>query len=157
MWQFVLFMPSMTVYRHGFMALRDSRQQRTKRHDHGPANSPECGATFPGRRRSVKLQPGAATGHLADAMGGMRRARLAHKAALGGTPALRNCLTCNADLPTIWHSSVPWTWQCGRCHRRRGRGYLTAAVTGDLLAGMARNCGVAAIVTDGTVRDMAAF
>jgi len=34
-------------------------------------------------------------------------------------------------------------------------GYLTAAVTGDLLAGMARNCGVAAIVTDGTVRDMA--
>jgi 4-hydroxy-4-methyl-2-oxoglutarate aldolase len=30
-----------------------------------------------------------------------------------------------------------------------------AAVIGDLIVGMARNCGVAAIVTEGTVRDVA--
>ena len=34
-------------------------------------------------------------------------------------------------------------------------GHLMAAVIGDLIVGMARNCGVAAIVTEGTVRDVA--
>ena len=33
-------------------------------------------------------------------------------------------------------------------------GYAGAAVTGDLMAGMARNAGIAAIVTDGLVRDL---
>lgn len=33
-------------------------------------------------------------------------------------------------------------------------GHMGCAVTGDLLAGMAKNCGAAAIVTDGAVRDI---
>ena len=34
-------------------------------------------------------------------------------------------------------------------------GHLKAAVFGDLMVGMARNCGLAAMVTEGTVRDVA--
>ncbi len=35
------------------------------------------------------------------------------------------------------------------------QGFLGAAILGDLLAGMARNCGIGAIVIDGSVRDVA--
>ena len=35
------------------------------------------------------------------------------------------------------------------------QGFLGAAILGDLLAGMARNCGIEAIVIDGSVRDVA--
>ena len=105
----------------------------------------------------VKLLAGAATGHLADAMGGGGALDWRIKPLGGGTPGFCGiALTCNAgpsdNLALFGALDVAMP---GDVIVAAAGGYLAAAVTGDLLAGMARNCGVAAIVTDGTVRDVA--
>lgn len=108
----------------------------------------------PGQVESLR---GALTGHLADAMGG--------KGALDGR------IKPIAGLPQSF-CGVAVTCDCGPSDNlalfaaldavRPGDvilaatgDHLASAVTGDLLIGMARNCGASAFVTDGAVRDLA--
>lgn len=96
------------------------------------------------------------TGFLVDALGGSGALDYRVKPVVPGQA--RFCgpaLTCNAGpadnlavfaaLPKIVAGDV----LVAACN-----GYTGCAVTGDLLLGMARNCGAAAFVTDGCVRDI---
>lgn len=104
----------------------------------------------------VKLLTGAAVGHLVDALGGSgaldwRIKPLADKASkfcgvavtCDAGPADNLALFAALDIATPGDVIIASTG-----------GHPAAAVTGDLLVGMARNCGVAAVVTDGAVRDV---
>ncbi len=100
---------------------------------------------------------GAATGHLVDAMGGSGALHWHIKPLDKASPAFCGvALTCDAgpaDNLAVFgalHAARP-----GDVIIVATAGHLAAAVIGDLVAGMARNCGVAAIVTEGTVRDEA--
>lgn len=99
----------------------------------------------------------AATGHLVDAMGGNGAMDWRIKP-IGGVTR-RFCgpaITCDAGaadnlaLFGALDAAKP-----GDVLVVATGGHVACAVLGDLLAGMARNCGIAAIVTDGAVRDVA--
>ena len=93
---------------------------------------------------------GAATGHLVDSMDG--------SGALGeATPGFCGiAITCDAGpADNLAVFGALEAAKPGDVIIAATGGHLMAAVIGDLLVGMARNCGVAAIVTEGTVRDVA--
>ncbi len=104
----------------------------------------------------IRMLTGAMTGHLADAMGGSGALDWRIKP-LGQTK--RNfcgtALTCDAgpadNLALLAALDVA---KPGDVIVAATAHHLATAVAGDLFAGMARNCGVAAIVTDGAVRDV---
>ncbi len=104
---------------------------------------------------AMKLFIGAATGHVADAMGGGGALDWRIKP-LAGSPAAfcGIAVTCDAgpsdNLALFAALDVV---QPGDVIVAATGGHMAAAVTGDLLAGMALNCGAVAIVTDGAVRD----
>ena len=99
---------------------------------------------------------GAMTGHLVDAMGGSGALDWRIKP-LDGTPCAfcGTAVTCDAgpsdNLALFGALDVVQPGDVIVCTTG---GHMAAAVTGDLLLGMARNCGVAAFVTDGVVRDL---
>jgi 4-hydroxy-4-methyl-2-oxoglutarate aldolase len=100
---------------------------------------------------------GLQTGYVADALGG--RGALDHRikplVPLSG-PLLGVALTChcgpgdNLALFGALHAAQP-----GDVLVAAADGFTHTAVTGDLMMGMARNRGVAGLVTDGLVRDVA--
>jgi 4-hydroxy-4-methyl-2-oxoglutarate aldolase len=98
---------------------------------------------------------GAATGHVVDAMGGGGALDWRIKPLAGSPPAFCGiAVTCDAgpaDNLALFGALA--AVQPGDVIIAATGGYMAAAVTGDLLVGMARNCGAVAIVTDGAVRD----
>lgn len=105
----------------------------------------------------VKALAGAMTGHLVDAMGGSGALDWRIKPLGQQSPAFCGiAVTCDAgpsdNLALFGALDVVMP---GDVIIIATGAYMGAAVTGDLLVGMARNCGVAAIVTDGAVRDVA--
>lgn len=106
---------------------------------------------------TVAALTGAATGHLVDAMGGSGALDWTIKPL--GNKVASFCgvaLTCDvgpADNLAVFAALD--VAKPGDVIIAATGGHLAAAVTGDLLVGMARNCGVSAIVTDGSVRDVA--
>ena len=98
----------------------------------------------------------AATGHLVDpwvaaARSTGRSSRLAMPPRFCGI-----AITCDAgpgrQSCRIWRLGSGQARRCHYCSDGRPPG---CRLIGDLIVGMARNCGVAAFVTDGTVRDVA--
>ena len=104
----------------------------------------------------VACLAGAMTGHVVDAMGGGGALDGRIKPLGGAMGFCGVAVTCDAgpadNLALFGALDVA---QAGDVIVCATGFYLAAAVTGDLLAGMAKNCGVAAIVTDGAVRDVA--
>lgn len=105
----------------------------------------------------VAALTGAATGHVVDAMGGSGALDWRIKPL---DDAIANfcgiAITCDAgpadNLAVFGALDVG---QPSDVIIAATGGHLAAAVIGDLVVGMARNCGLAAIVTEGTVRDAA--
>lgn len=104
----------------------------------------------------VRAFTGAMTGHVVDAQGGS--GALDWRIKPLGTEPQGFCgvaLTCdcgpadNLALFAALDVAKP-----GDVIMAATGSHMGCAVTGDLLAGMARNCGAAAIVTDGAVRDV---
>ncbi len=100
---------------------------------------------------------GASTGHLVDCMGGS--GALDWRIKPLSAPVSGICgvaVTCDAgpgdNLALFAALDVA---KPGDVVIVSAQGHLGAAILGDLLAGMARNCGIAAIVLDGSVRDVA--
>jgi 4-hydroxy-4-methyl-2-oxoglutarate aldolase len=104
----------------------------------------------------AKLFMGAATGHVVDAMGGGGALDWRIKPLAGTSPAFCGiAVTCDAGpSDNLALFAALDVLQPGDIIVAATGGYMAAAVTGDLLVGMARNCGAAAIVTDGAVRDV---
>jgi 4-hydroxy-4-methyl-2-oxoglutarate aldolase len=105
----------------------------------------------------VKALTGAMTGHLVDAMGGSGALDWRIKP-LGQKPSsfCGVAVTCDAGpSDNLALFGALDAVKPGDVILVATGAYMGAAVTGDLLAGMARNCGAAAIVTDGAVRDVA--
>ena len=107
-------------------------------------------------RKIVEAFAGVPTGHAVDAMGGSGAIDPRIKPLeVSGTVMVGVALTCNAgpaDNLAVFGALVR---REARRHSCGGDwGYSGTAVTGDLLLGMARNCGVAGFVTDGMVRDI---
>ncbi|WP_373506307.1 RraA family protein [Aestuariivirga sp.] len=105
----------------------------------------------------VKALTGAMTGHLVDAMGGGGALDWQIKALGGGPQSFCGvAVTCDCgpsdNLALFGALDVV---KPGDVIVAATRSHRAASVTGDLLVGMARNCGAAAIVTDGVVRDVA--
>lgn len=100
---------------------------------------------------------GAATGHLVDAMGGSGGLDWRIKPLGGRTPVFCGiAITCDAGpADNLALFGALEAAKAGDVIVAATGGYLATAVVGDLFAGMAHNCGIAAIVTDGTVRDAA--
>jgi 4-hydroxy-4-methyl-2-oxoglutarate aldolase len=105
----------------------------------------------------VRSFAGASTGHLVDAMGGSGALHwqikpLSHdQASFCGTALTCNCgpgdnLAMFGALEIIKPGDVLMA---------ASDSYMGTAVAGDLLVGMTKNCGAAAFVTDGAVRDVA--
>jgi 4-hydroxy-4-methyl-2-oxoglutarate aldolase len=104
----------------------------------------------------VAALAGASTGHLVDAMAGKGALHWNIKPLDDATSAFCGvAVTCDAgpadNLAVFGALDVA---QPGDVIIAATGGHLAAAVLGDLVVGMARNCGVAAIVTEGTVRDV---
>jgi 4-hydroxy-4-methyl-2-oxoglutarate aldolase len=103
----------------------------------------------------VKKFAGAATGHLVDAMGGAGAVDFGIKSL--DTKNSSFCgvaITCHpgpADNLAVFGALQ--LIQPGDVVVAATGSYLGAAVAGDLLVGMAKNCGAIAFVTDGVVRD----
>jgi len=105
----------------------------------------------------VKQLSGAMTGHLVDAMGGSGALDWRIKPLAGKPQAFCGvAVTCDCgpsdNLALFGGLDVV---KPGDVLMAATGGYKAAAVTGDLLAGMAKNSGAAALVTDGVVRDVA--
>ena len=105
----------------------------------------------------VAALTGVATGHLVDAMGGSGALDWRIKPLDNATPGFCGvAMTCDAgpaDNMAVFgalDAAKP-----GDVIIAATGGHLAAAVIGDLIVGMARNCDVTAIVTEGTVRDAA--
>jgi regulator of RNase E activity RraA len=100
---------------------------------------------------------GAATGHVVDAMGGAGaldpriKPLAADAAALVGVAVTCDCGPAD-NLALFAALSIA---RPGDVLVAATGGWTGAAVTGDLMLGMARNSGVAGFVTDGLVRDLA--
>jgi 4-hydroxy-4-methyl-2-oxoglutarate aldolase len=103
----------------------------------------------------VKQFTGAATGHLVDAMGGAGALDIGIKPLDAINSSFCGvALTCNAGpADNLAVFAALQVAQPGDVLVAATGSYLGAAVTGDLLVGMARNCGAIAFVTDGVVRD----
>ncbi|MFT3988848.1 RraA family protein [Aestuariivirga sp.] len=106
---------------------------------------------------TVRQFSGAMTGHLVDAMGGSGALDWRIKPLAGRPQAFCGvAVTCDCgpsdNLALFGGLDVV---KPGDVLMAATGGYMAAAVTGDLLAGMAKNCGAAALVTDGVVRDVA--
>lgn len=107
-------------------------------------------------RKIVEAFAGVPTGHAVDAMGGS--GAIDHRIKpleVSGKVMIGVALTCNAgpadNLAVFGALSAA---KPGDILVVATGGYSGTAVTGDLLLGMARNCGVAGFVTDGMVRDI---
>lgn len=105
----------------------------------------------------VAALQGAATGHVVDASGGKAALAAEIKSIAGVRPEFCGvAVTCDAGpsdnlaLFGALDCAQPGDVLIAATENHRG-----AAVLGDLLAGMARNAGVVAIVTDGMARDVA--
>lgn len=99
---------------------------------------------------------GVPTGFAVDAMGG--RGGLDHriKPLVAPTaPLVGIALTCdNGPADNLGLFGALDVARPGDIILAATDGYLATAITGDLLLGMAKNCGVAGFVTDGTIRDL---
>jgi 4-hydroxy-4-methyl-2-oxoglutarate aldolase len=105
---------------------------------------------------AVAALRGAATGHLVDAMGGAGALDWQIKPLSDSIAFCGVALTCDtgpADNLAVFAALE--TAKPGDVIIVATTGHRASGVIGDLVAGMARNCGVAAFVTDGTVRDAA--
>jgi len=104
----------------------------------------------------VRSFAGASTGHLVDAMGGSGAVDWRIKPLVPGQAFHGTALTCNCgpgdNLALFGALEI---MERGDVLMAATDSYMGTALTGDLLAGMARNCGAAALVTDGAVRDVA--
>jgi 4-hydroxy-4-methyl-2-oxoglutarate aldolase len=100
---------------------------------------------------------GASTGHVVDASGGKGALDALVKPIAGVKPGFCGvAITCDpgpADNLAVFGALA--LARPGDVILVATGGHRGAAVLGDLLAGMARNCGVVAIVTDGMARDVA--
>jgi 4-hydroxy-4-methyl-2-oxoglutarate aldolase len=98
---------------------------------------------------------GASTGHLVDAMGGAGALDWRVKPLAGATPNFCGvAITCYAGPAD--NLAIFGALDCakpGDAIVAATDDHRAAAVVGDLIVGMARNCGIVAIVTDGVVRD----
>lgn len=105
---------------------------------------------------TVEALRGAATGHLVDAMGGAGALDWQIKP-LGDSAAFCGvAITCDAGpADNLAVFGALEAAKPGDVIIAATTGHRAAGVIGDLVAGMARNCGVVAFVTDGTVRDVA--
>jgi 4-hydroxy-4-methyl-2-oxoglutarate aldolase len=99
---------------------------------------------------------GAATGHLIDSMDGSGALDWHIKPLGEATPGFCGiAITCDAGpADNLAVFGALEAAKPGDVIIAATGGHLMAAVIGDLIVGMARNCGVAAIVTEGTVRDV---
>ncbi len=104
---------------------------------------------------AVAALRGVATGHLVDAMGGSGALDWRIKPLGDATPGFAGvAITCDAGpADNLAVFGALDAARPGDVIFIATAGHRAAAVIGDLVAGMARNCGVAAIVTEGTVRD----
>jgi 4-hydroxy-4-methyl-2-oxoglutarate aldolase len=107
-------------------------------------------------KETVEAFAGVPTGNIVDALGGSGALDYRIKPlALSGKVLVGVALTCDCgpadNLALFGALSVA---QPGDILVAATGGYAGAAVTGDLMLGMARNLGVAGFVTDGMVRDI---
>jgi 4-hydroxy-4-methyl-2-oxoglutarate aldolase len=114
----------------------------------------------PSRRPSsdqVAALNGVPTGFVVDALGGRGALPAAIKPVVPEQSVFCGvALTCDAgpaDNLAVF-AALPWL-QPGDVIVAVTGGFLETAITGDLLIGMVRNCGVVGFVTDGSVRDVA--
>ncbi len=105
----------------------------------------------------VAALTGASTGHLVDAMGGSGALDWHIKPLSAAMPGFCGvAITCDAGpADNLAVFAALGAAKPGDVIIAATGGHLAAAVIGDLVVGMARNCGLAAIVTEGTVRDAA--
>ncbi|MBI3671988.1 MAG: RraA family protein [Rhizobiales bacterium] len=105
----------------------------------------------------VTALTGAATGHVVDAMGGGGALDGRIRPLSATQPGFCGvAITCDAGpADNLALFAALDAGEPGDVIVAATGGHLAAAVTGDLLIGMARNCGIAALVTDGAVRDVA--
>ena len=98
---------------------------------------------------------GAATGHVVDARGGSGALDWRIKPLAGSPPAFCGvAVTCDVGpADNLAFFGALDVVRPGDVIVAATGGHMAAAVAGDLLVGMARNCGAVAIVTDGAVRD----
>jgi 4-hydroxy-4-methyl-2-oxoglutarate aldolase len=106
--------------------------------------------------RLVDALRGTPTGFIVDALGGSGALDYRIKPAIADQAAFCGvALTCDAgpadNLALV--AALQWV-QPGDVIVAATGGYAGCAVTGDLVLGMARNCGAAGFVTDGCVRDL---
>ncbi len=96
------------------------------------------------------------TGFLVDALGGSGALDYRIKPAIAGQAAFCGvALTCDAGpADNLALVAALETVQPGDVLVCTTGGYTGCAVTGDLVLGMARNCGAVGFVTDGCVRDL---
>ncbi len=122
-------------------------------------DAPKVSASLPIRRprpEQVSALQGVATGFVVDALGGGGALDYRIKAVVPEQAAFCGpALTCNAGpadnlavFATLEHLAP------GDVIVATTGGHAGCAVVGDLLLGMARNCGAIAFVTDGCVRDV---
>ena len=99
---------------------------------------------------------GTPTGFLVDAMGGSGALDYRIKPAIAGQAAFCGvAVTCNAGpADNLALLAALESLQAGDVIVCATGSYTGCAVTGDLVLGMARNCGAVAFVTDGCVRDL---
>jgi 4-hydroxy-4-methyl-2-oxoglutarate aldolase len=108
---------------------------------------------------AVAALAGAATGHLVDALGGGGALDHRIKPVTGATPAAQVfcgvAVTCDcgpADNLAVF-AALEAT-RPGDVIVAATDAYMGCALIGDLVLGMARNCGAVAFVTDGLARDL---
>ncbi len=105
---------------------------------------------------AVAALRGAATGHLVDAMGGGGALDWQIKPLADSAPFCGVAITCDAGpADNLAVFGALEAAKPGDVIIVATTGHRAAGVIGDLVAGMARNCGVVGFVTDGTVRDAA--
>ena len=104
----------------------------------------------------VEALRGTPTGFLVDAMGGGGALDYRIKPAIGEQAAFCGiALTCNAGpADNLALIAALESVQAGDVLVCTTASHTGCAVTGDLVLGMARNCGAVAFVTDGCVRDL---
>jgi 4-hydroxy-4-methyl-2-oxoglutarate aldolase len=100
---------------------------------------------------------GAATGHVVDAMSGSGAVDFPIKP-LAGTPSTFHGVALPCSCGPADNLALFGALDCakpGDVILAATGGHMGCSVAGDLVIGMAKNCGVVAFVTDGLVRDVA--